>query len=124
MNQTTPVRHRSPKDANNLVNRRQHPRMRSRLPITISYVDGHRFAMDHGRVTDLSETGLGLQGVPALKPGMEVALFIKLPDATDDLCIPEAHVSWASGRRFGVTLRTVAPEDRHRLQFFLARLQW
>lgn len=124
MRQTTGGLHRSRKDAKGHVNRRQQLRTRSHFPITVSYVDGHRFAIDHGHVTDLSENGIGLQGEEALKPGMEVALFIALPDSGDDLCIPEARVSWASGRRFGVTLRTLTREDHNRLQHFLARRHW
>lgn len=54
---------------------------------------------------------------------MELALFIELPDAEDHLCIPEARVSWVSGRRFGVALRTVKLEDQNRLRFFLWRIQ-
>ena len=124
MKRTTGVPHRSGNDAKAHVIRRQEPRRRSRLPITVSYVDGHRFAMDHGHVIDLSENGIGLQGDGALRPGMEVALFLTLPDAGEDLCIPEARVSWARGRRFGVTLRTVTREDHHRLQLFLAHRHW
>ncbi len=124
MKRTTDVPHRSRKDAKGHVNRRREPRTRSRLRITVSYVDGHRFAMDQGHVTDLSENGIGLQGDDALRPGMEVALFLTLPDAGDDVCIPEARVSWARGRRFGVTLRTLSREDHHRLQLFLAHRRW
>jgi hypothetical protein len=104
-----------------LVNRRRTARAHSRLSITISYVDADRFAMDHGRVTNLSEDGMGLRGDRPLKPGTEVALFIALPDSEDELCIPEARVSWATGRQFGVALRTLHREDQERLQSFLSK---
>jgi hypothetical protein len=32
------------------------------------------------------------------------------------MCIPEARVAWASGDRFGVSIRMMKPEDRERLR--------
>ena len=48
------------------------------------------------------------QGV---KPGMELALFLELPDSDSPLCIPQAIVSWVDGRRFGVELRDARGKD-------------
>jgi hypothetical protein len=120
MKQTTRRPNHSLKNPEPMGNRRLRSRTNSRLSITVSYVDGHRFAMDHGHVTDLSETGMGLRGHQALTAGMEVALFIALPHSDDHLCIPEARVSWARGRRFGLALRTLKDEDQDRLALLLA----
>lgn len=120
MNQTISKLHRSFTSGESMVDRREKPRAPRRLSITVSYVDADRFAMDHGRVTDLSESGIGLRGDRPLKPGTEVALFIALPDSEDELCIPEARVSWANGCHFGVALRTLKSDEEQRLQLFLA----
>ena len=76
-----------------------------------------------GHILDLSQEGIGVHGDRSLKPGMELALFIELPDSEDHLCIPEARVSWVKGRRFGVSLRTMKPEDHNRLRDFLCTPQ-
>jgi PilZ domain-containing protein len=118
MNQTISI-DPARRNKESLANRRRTARAQSRLSITISYVDADRFAMDHGLVTNLSEKGMGLRGDRPLKPGTEVALFISLPDSEDEVCIPEARVSWATGRQFGIALRTLHSEHQERLRSFL-----
>jgi hypothetical protein len=74
--------------------------------------------MGHATIIDLSRYGFGLQGARGLKPGMELALFLELPDMDDTLCIPQAYVSWINGRRFGVELRAA----REKVPAWLERL--
>jgi len=93
--------------------------MPGRFGLTFSGVDGGQFVMGDGQVMDVSHGGIGVRGNRLLKQGMEVALFIELPDSDDHLCVPEAHVSWVKGRRFGVALRSLKLEDDNRLRFFL-----
>jgi hypothetical protein len=100
-------------------NRRKGARMPGRFGLTFSGVDGGQFVMGDGQVMDVSPGGIGVRGNRLLKQGMEVALFIELPDSDDHLCVPEAHVSWVKGRRFGVALRSLKLEDENRLRFFL-----
>lgn len=100
-------------------NRRREPRVDGRFGLTFSGVDGGQIVMGDGLVMNLSHEGIGIRGNRLLKPGMELALFIELPDSDDHLCIPEARVSWVEGRRFGVALRTLKLEDQNRLRFFL-----
>lgn len=100
-------------------NRRRSPRLGGQFGLTFSGVDKGQMIMGDGHILDLSQEGIGVHGDRSLKPGMELALFIELPDSEDHLCIPEARVSWAKGRRFGVALRTMKPEDHTRLRDFL-----
>ena len=100
-------------------NRRRGTRMGGQFGLTFSGMDEGQIVMGDGHVLDLSQGGIGVRGDRLLKPGMELALFIELPDSEDHLCIPEARVSWVRGRRFGVALRTLKREDNNRLRFFL-----
>lgn len=110
-------------DQDQVSNRRREPRVGGQFGLTFSGVEEGRLMMGHGQVLDLSEGGVGIRGNRLLRPGMALALFIELPDAEDHLCIPEARVSWVSGRRFGVALRTLKLEDQNRLRFFLWEIQ-
>lgn len=105
--------------AESTSNRRREPRVDGRFGLTFSGVDGGQIVMGDGLVMNLSHEGIGIRGNRLLKPGMELALFIELPDFDDHLCIPEARVSWVKGCRFGVALRTLKLEDQNRLRFFL-----
>lgn len=92
------------------MERRKEPRIGGRFKVRYSGSDAEKIIMGHATIVDLSRYGFGLEGARGLKPGMELALFLELPDADDRLCIPQAYVSWISGRRFGVELR--AARDR------------
>lgn len=100
-------------------NRRRGARQPGRFRLTFSCVDGRQLVMGDGQVMDLSREGIGIRSNRLLKQGMELALFIELPDSEDHLCVPEARVSWVRGRRFGVALRTLRLEDRNRLRLYL-----
>lgn len=105
------------------LNRRRGARLAGRFGLMFSGVDDGQLIMGDGQVTDLSHEGVGISGNRLLKPGMELALFIELPDSEDHLCVPEARVSWVRGRRFGVAVRTLKREDRNRLRYFLLEQQ-
>ncbi len=104
-------------------NRRRNPRLAGQFGLTFSGVDKGQMIMGDGHILNLSYEGIGVRGDRLLKPGMELALFIELPDSEDHLCIPEARVSWVKGRRFGVALRTMKSEDHNRLRDFLCTPQ-
>ena len=99
--------------------RRRRAHLGGRFGLTFSGVDEGQMIMGDGHILNLSQEGIGVRGDRSLKPGMELALFIELPDSEDHLCIPEARVSWVKGRRFGVALRTMKPEDHNRLRDFV-----
>ena len=95
------------------------------LNLTFSGMDDKEMLIETGVVTDLCQDGIGIHAQRALKPGMELALLIGCPDSDDHMCIPEARVAWASGDYFGVSTRTMTPEDREKLRqmFVSARCQ-
>ena len=76
--------------------------------------------MGDGMVTDLSPTGLGIRGNTPVRPGMELMIFLYLPDGQDPLFVMEARVAWTSGRRFGVEILKMNLRERNRLRYFLS----
>lgn len=91
--------------------RRKEPRIGGRFKVRYSGSDEDKIIMGHAMIVDLSRYGFGLQGARGIRPGMELALFLELPDSSDTLCIPQAYVSWAEGRRFGVELRAARDKE-------------
>jgi hypothetical protein len=75
--------------------------------------------MGDGMVTDLSPTGLGIRGNASVTPGMELMIFLYLPDGQDPLFVMETRVAWTSGRRFGVEIVKMNLRERNRLRYFL-----
>jgi hypothetical protein len=75
--------------------------------------------MGDGMVTDLSPTGLGIRGNASVTPGMELTIFLYLPDGQDPLFVMEARVVWTAGRRFGVEILKMNLRERTRLRYFL-----
>ena len=75
--------------------------------------------MGDGMVTDLSSTGLRIRGNTPVSPGMELTMFLYLPDGKDPLFVMETRVAWTSGRRFGVEILKMNLRERNRLSYFL-----
>lgn len=72
-----------------------------------------------GMVTDLSDHGLDIRGNATVTPGMELTMFLYLPDGKDPLFVMEARVAWALGRRFGVEILKMGLREGNRLRHFL-----
>ena len=51
--------------------------------------------------------------------GMELPLFVYVPDGDDPLFVMEARVAWVRGREFGVAFRQINMRERNRLLAFL-----
>ena len=75
--------------------------------------------MGDGRVVDLSQNGLGITGTDRVERGMELTLFLYLPDGQDPLFVMEARVAWVKGHRFGIELLKMNLRERNRLHYFL-----
>ena len=75
--------------------------------------------MGDGIVIDLSQGGLGIRGNQSVKIGMEMTLFLYLPNGDDPLFVLEACVAWANGRQFGVKFKKVSLREGSRLHAFL-----
>ena len=63
--------------------------------------------------------GIGHSRQRPVTPGMELTIFLYLPDGQDPLFVMEAKVAWASGRRFGVEILKMNLRERNRLRYFL-----
>lgn len=101
------------------TNRRHDSRTPTIFSLFYSGMNAGQMLMGDGIVTNLSPSGIGIRGNRAVKPGMEVALFVDLPGVEEPLCIGQSRVSWVAGRRFGVELGTLKLEEKSHLRFFL-----
>jgi hypothetical protein len=102
------------------VNRRQAPRPSVEFGLMYSAQDSSgELLMGDGMVTDISATGLGIRGNACVTPGIELTIFLYLPDGQDPLFVMEAKVAWASGHRFGVEILKMNLRERNRLRYFL-----
>ena len=102
------------------VNRRQDHRPPGEFGLMYSAQDrSGEILMGDGMVTDLSHHGLGIRGNTSVAPGMELTIFLYLPDGQDPLFVMEAKVAWTSGRRFGVEIIKMNLRERNRLRYFL-----
>ncbi len=102
------------------INRRQHSRPPVEFGLMYSAQDrSGEVLMGDGMVTDLSPTGLGIRGNASVRQGMELTIFLYLPDGQDPLFVMETKVAWTSGRRFGVEILKMNLRERNRLSHFL-----
>ena len=76
--------------------------------------------MGDGSVVDLSNQGLHIRGTVAVKAGLEITLFLYLPDGRDPLFVLSAKVAWSRGHQFGVEILKMNVRERNRLRYFLA----
>jgi len=81
--------------------------------------DGHVLVGD-GTVTSLSWQGLGIRGTTPVKAGMELTLFLYLPDGQDPLFVTTAKVTWTAGHRFGVMITGMNLREQNRFRYFAA----
>jgi PilZ domain len=102
------------------INRRQTLRPPVEFGLMYSAQDlSGDIVMGDGMVTDLSQQGLGIRGNTPVPPGIELTIFLYLPDGKDPLFVMESRVAWASGRRFGVEILKMNLRERNRLRHFL-----
>jgi len=71
--------------------------------------DREELIMGDGSVVDLSNKGLRVRGNMAVKSGLEMTLFLYLPDGCDPLFVLSARVAWSRGHEFGVEIRWNGP---------------
>lgn len=84
--------------------RRLNPRIGGQLKVRYSGTDNEKIVMGHATIVDISRHGFGLTGIRGLKQGMELALFLELPESDHPLCIPQVRVLWINGNRCGMQL--------------------
>lgn len=103
--------------ANPGSDRRREPRIGGKFKVRYSGSDGDNIVIGNGTIVDLSRYGFGIQGNKRVTVGMELGLFLELPDLESPLCIPQATVSWVDGRRFGVELRADRTKNPEWLEY-------
>ena len=104
----------------NAVNQRQTARTPVQFGLMYSAQNCYgEILMGDGTVTDISHHGLGIRGNTPVAPGMELTIFLYLPDGRDPLFVMESRVAWTAGRRFGVEVMRMNLRERNRLLHFL-----
>ena len=82
--------------------------------------DREELIMGDGSVVDLSNNGMRIRGNTAVKQGLEMTLFLYLPDGQDPLFVLSAKVAWSRGHEFGVEILKMNVRERNRLRYFLS----
>ena len=75
--------------------------------------------MGDGSVLDLSNKGLRIRGNKPVQPGLELTLFLYVPDGRDPLFILSARVAWSKGHQFGAEILKMNLRERNRLRYFV-----
>ncbi len=113
--------HKPLHDIHPVSNRRIGPRIQVQFGLMYSAINGRGdLLMGDGTVVNMSGTGLGIQGNVPVKRGLEMTLFLYLPDGQDPLFVMDTRVAWSAGHRFGVEILNMNLRERNRLRYFLA----
>jgi hypothetical protein len=103
-----------------VCDRRTDARVPADFRLMYSAQDEHEdLVMGDGTVIDLSHNGLQIRGDAAVKPGLDMTLFLYLPDGQDPLFVLSARVAWSKGHQFGVQILKMNVRERNRLRYFL-----
>ena len=99
-------------------------RTEQRLPVDFRLMysaqdEREELIMGDGSVLDLSNKGLHIRGNMPVKPGLEMTLFLYLPDGRDPLFVLSARVAWSKGHQFGAEIQKMNLRERNRLRYFL-----
>jgi hypothetical protein len=100
-------------------NRRGTERVPTQFSLMYSGMNDGRMLIGSGIVSNISKSGIGIQGNHVVKLGMDLSLFIDLPGVEEPVCIAESRVSWVSGRRFGVEMIAPKLEVQNELRFYV-----
>jgi hypothetical protein len=98
---------------------RRIPRTLVSFGLMYSGISRNDVLIGDGTVIDLSEGGLGIRGNQPVKVGMELTMFLYLPDGDDPLFVLETSVAWTAGSLFGVTFKKLSLREGNRLRSFL-----
>jgi hypothetical protein len=100
-------------------NRRVTERIPTQFSLMYSGMCDGRMLIGNGVVSNISQSGIGIQGNHVVKLGMDLSLFIDLPGVEEPVCIAESRVSWVSGRRFGVEMIAPRLDVQNELRFYV-----
>ena len=119
MRQTKHLRHSETSSSSHSIERRRMRRTCASFGLMYSGINGDDVLIGDGSAVDLSEGGLGIRGNCPVNIGMELTLFLYLPNDEEPLFVSEATVAWTAGSLFGVELKEVDLRDGDRMQWFL-----
>lgn len=119
MRQMKQSRHSEGRQSHRSIERRKMLRTRVSFGLMYSGFNGEDVLIGDGTVVDLSEGGVCIRGNCAVQVGMDLTLFLYLPDEEDPLFILEATVAWKTGLLFGVTLKELSLQEGDRMRAFL-----
>ncbi len=119
MRQTKQMRQSELPSSHRLIERRTITRTNVFFGLMYSGITGDDVLIGDGTVVDLSLSGLGIRGDAPVQIGMELTLFLYLPDSEDPMFILEAIVAWTEGSLFGVALKELSLCDGDRLRSIL-----
>ncbi len=113
----SPIRypHRSQMSAE----QRRIPRTPVSFGLMYSGISRNDVLIGDGTVINLSEGGLCIRGNQSVKIGMELTMFLYLPDGNDPLFVLETGVTWITGNLFGVEFKKLSLREGNRLRSFL-----
>jgi len=101
------------------IERRRMSRTCASLGLMYSGINGEDVLIGDGSVVDLSEGGLGIRGNCPVNVGLELTLFLYLPNDEEPLFVSEGTVAWTVGSLFGVEFKEVSRRDGDLMRSFL-----
>jgi hypothetical protein len=119
MRQMKHIRHSDDRHSHRSIERRKMGRTSVSFGLMYSGFNGEDVLIGDGTVVDLSEGGVGIRGNCVVRVGMDLTLFLYLPEDEDPLFILEATVAWTTGALFGVALRELSLQEGDRMRVFL-----
>lgn len=119
MRQMKHARHHESRHSHHSIERRTIERTTISFGLMYSGFNGEDVLIGDGSVVDLSEGGVGIRGNCRVQVGMDLTLFLYLPDEEDPLFILEATVAWTTGPLFGVILKELSLQEGDRMRRFL-----
>ena len=113
------TRHSEGRHSHRSIERRKIGRTIVSFGLMYSGFNGGDVFIGDGAVVDLSESGVGIRGNCVVQVGMDLTLFLYLPDEENPLFILEATVAWTTGPLFGVALKELSLPEGDRMRLFL-----
>lgn len=119
MRQMKHLRHSAGQNSHPSIERRTIQRTAVSFGLMYSGFNGEDVLIGDGSVVDLSAGGVGIRGNCPVQVGMDLTLFLYVPDEEDPLFILEATVAWTTGALFGVALKELNLSEGDRMRAFL-----
>ncbi|MBX3318515.1 MAG: PilZ domain-containing protein [Nitrospira sp.] len=119
MRQMKHLRHSAGQNSHPSIERRTIHRTAVSFGLMYSGFNGEDVLIGDGSVVDLSAGGVGIRGNCPVQVGMDLTLFLYVPDEEDPLFILEATVAWTTGALFGVALKELNLSEGDRMRAFL-----